>query len=77
MISTCEKTRKSLRNTIFGNEGVLMQVVNQFRDLGGHVCMDMTKSAVTLNQRIERAVDKIWRLRWTKIGKNKTLNYQN
>ena len=45
------ENKKNVRKTLFGDEGALMQVVNQFRDLGGHVCMDMTKSAVTLNQR--------------------------
>ena len=37
-----------------GDEGAPIQIINQFRDLGGHVCMDLSKSAVTLNQRMER-----------------------
>ena len=65
--SSCEKTRNSLRGKLFGEKGVPMKVMNQCTDLGGHVCMDFSKSAVTLNQRMERAIEKIHRLKWTKI----------
>ena len=68
-----KKTRKSFRETIFGEVGVPIQVINQFRDLGGHVCMDYSKSAVTLNQRMGRAIEQIQRLRWTKVLKQKKL----
>ena len=59
MMSSSEKTKENLRQRIFGKEGVPIQVINQFRDLGGHVCMDYSKSDVTLNQRMERAIEKI------------------
>ena len=74
--STDEGTRNSLRNRFLGIEGIQMQMLNQFRDLRGHVCMDMTKSAVTLNQRIQRAIEQIGRLTWMKITKT-TFHYQN
>ena len=61
MTSSSEKTGKNLRRRIFGKEGVPIHVINQFRDLGGHVCMDYSKSAVTLNKRMERAIEQIQR----------------
>ena len=71
MISSSEKTKKNLRQRIFGKEGVQIQVINQFRDLGGDVCMDYSESAVTLNKRMERAIEQIQRLKWTKILKKR------
>ena len=56
---------------ISGKEGVPIQVINQFRDLGGDVCMDYSESAVTLNKRMERAIEQIQRLKWTKILKKR------
>ena len=55
-------------------EGVDIAVVNHFRDLGGHVCMDLSKCATTLNERIERAISKIERLKWIKISRNRKLS---
>ena len=73
MTSSSEKTRKHRRQRIFGKEGVPIQVINQFRDLGGHVCMDYSKSAVALNQRMERAIEQIQRFKWTNISKKRKL----
>lgn len=53
-------------------------MVNQFLDLGGNVCIDLIKSAVTLNQRMQRAIEKIMILKWTKISRKiKTINNKN
>ena len=74
MKSSCEKKRrKGIREQIFGEEGVPIQVINQFRDLGGHVCMDYSESVVTLNRRMERAIEQIQRLKWTNISKRRKL----
>ena len=43
LTSTDNKTREELRNSLFGEEGQNIQVINHFRDLGSHVCMDQTK----------------------------------
>ena len=79
MISSCEKTGKRLRGNIFGQEGVPMQIINQFRDLGGHVCMDLSKSGVTLNQRMDRAIRYIGSSvpKYTKKKKQETCHNQN
>ena len=78
MTSSCEKPRKNQRSKILGEDGVPMQVINQFRDLDGHVCMDLTKSAETLNQRMERAIEHIHRFKWTKISRtNEIIPNQN
>ena len=47
-----------------------MQIVT----MGGHVCMDLTKSAVTLNRRMKRAIEKIWMLNLCKINTKRKLS---
>ena len=54
MTSTDHKARENLRTNLFGEEGKCIQVLNHFRDLGSHACMDNTKTAKTLNERVEK-----------------------
>jgi hypothetical protein len=53
---------------LFGEEGKCIQVLNHFRDLGSHACLDNTKTAKTLNERVEKATERVRRLRWLKIS---------
>ena len=60
--STCQNTRKRLRKHKWKEAGVRIAVVNHFRDLGGHVCMDQTHAATTNNKRLDEATEMVYRL---------------
>ena len=62
--STCPDTRARLRKIRWDGSGTTLPVVNDFRDLGAHVCMDQTRKTTTTNERLKRAIEVTKTLRW-------------
>ncbi len=75
MGSTCPQTRRFFRNSKWQKrgEGIYeegpINVSNNFRDLGCHMCLDNTGAATTTSQRIYKAVASLKKLRWIPISK--------
>ena len=68
MTSTCQETRNTMRKA---GDGI--RIVNHFRDLGSHVCLDNTRTAVTLTKRIRKATNMVQKLRRLPISKAKKI----
>ena len=65
--STSQHVRDILRKHKWDDEGTTIPVVNHFRDLGTHVCMDATNTAKTLRKKMEKATNMTNRLRWVPV----------
>eukprot|EP00973_Karenia_brevis_P079356 11012061-Karenia_brevis.AAC.1 len=61
--STCPVTRKVLRNMNKVKEEGKIPVVNHYRDLGFHLCLDKSKAATTSTQRMIKGSRSARRLR--------------
>ncbi len=55
MTSTGQSVSQMLKSKVWDSGGTKVLVVNHFRDLGSHVCMDDSRTAVTITQRIVKA----------------------
>ncbi len=76
MTLTAQSVRQMLKSKVWDSGGTKVLVVNHFRDLGSHVCMDDSRTAVTITQRIVKAtamVKKLKRLRTSKMRKAKSI----
>ena len=64
MSSTCQTTRRKLRDHIWNDSGLKLPVKNHFRDLGTHLCLDHSGAGVTLTDRIREATKMAKKLKY-------------
>ena len=69
MGSTCPSTREALRQMKWDEEGNKVIVVNHFRDLGFHLCLDNSGAATTISERIGKAIKAVKRLRFNPLSR--------